>query len=223
MVPSPGRASPVVASVQSHKNFVDHADLEIVPSHENSVDLHSVYMAHVLERSRQSIVVDILDYNIPESTFADCLLPTGHMHTDVFYLQCQLLSKDWKDKVILSWKATVSVSKNLAWRLFLCYYYLYLTVDIFITQQELIHQDIGVKELDKELTAEVMNKVDLVCALFYITVEFFQIDSRVCAFFRYLFLSFMPVTGPLLFFPLPNKRHISLTPTQGTVGWPRMF
>jgi hypothetical protein len=43
MVPSPGRASPVVASVQSHKNFVDHADLEIVPSHENSVDLHSVY------------------------------------------------------------------------------------------------------------------------------------------------------------------------------------
>ncbi|KAL5662857.1 hypothetical protein ACJX0J_022965 [Zea mays] len=115
MVPSPGRASPVVASVQSHKNFVDHADLEIVPSHENSVDLHSVYMAHVLERSRQSIVVDILDYNIPESTFADCLLPTGHMHTDVFYLQCQLLSKDWKDKVILSWKAT----------------------------QELIHQDIG--------------------------------------------------------------------------------
>jgi hypothetical protein len=179
MVPSPGRASPVVASVQSHKNFVDHADLEIVPSHENSVDLHSVYMAHVLERSRQSIVMDILDYNIPESTFADCLLPTGHMHTDVFYLQCQLLSKDWKDKVILSWKATVSVSKNLAWRLFLCYYYLYLTVDIFITQQELIHQDIGVKELDKELTAEVMNKVDLVCALFYITVEFFQIDSRV--------------------------------------------
>ncbi|AQK61391.1 hypothetical protein ZEAMMB73_Zm00001d012797 [Zea mays] len=134
MVPSPGRASPVVASVQSHKNFVDHADLEIVPSHENSVDLHSVYMAHVLERSRQSIVVDILDYNIPESTFADCLLPTGHMHTDVFYLQCQLLSKDWKDKVILSWKAT----------------------------QELIHQDIGVKELDKELTAEVMNKVDLI-------------------------------------------------------------
>lgn len=118
MVPSPGRASPVVASVQSHKNFVDHADSEIVPSHENSVDLHSVYMAHVLERSRQSIVVNILDYSIPESTFADCLLPTGHMHTDVFYLQCQLLSKDWKDKVILSWKATVSVSKNLAWRLF---------------------------------------------------------------------------------------------------------
>lgn len=57
-----------------------------------------------------------------------------------------------------------------------------MTVDIFIAQQELIHQDIGVKELDKELTAEVMNKVDLVCALFYITVEFFQIDSRVCAF-----------------------------------------
>ena len=62
---------------------------------------------------------------------------------------------------------------------FLCYYYLSLTADIFITQQELIHQDIGVKELDRELTAEVMNKVDLVCALFYITVEFFQIDSRV--------------------------------------------
>jgi len=117
-VPSLGRASPVVASVQSHKNFVDHADSEMVPSHENSVDLHSVYTAHVLERSRQSIVVDILDYSIPESTFADCLLPTGHMHTNVFYLQCELLSKDWKDKVILSRKATVSVSKNLAWRLF---------------------------------------------------------------------------------------------------------
>ena len=66
---------------------------------------------------------------------------------------------------------------------FLCYYYLSLTADIFITQQELIHQDIGVKELDRELTAEVIEKVDLVCALFYITVEFFQIDSRVCAFF----------------------------------------
>ena len=62
---------------------------------------------------------------------------------------------------------------------FLCYYYLSLTADIFITQQELIHQDIGVKELDRELTAEVMNKVDMVCALFYITVEFFQIDSKV--------------------------------------------
>ena len=117
-VPSLGRASPVVASVQSHKNFVDNEDSEMVQSHENSVDLQSVYMAHVLERTRESIVVDILDYSIPESTFADCLQPVGHMHTDVFYLQCKLLSKDWKDKVILSWKATVSVSKNLAWRLF---------------------------------------------------------------------------------------------------------
>jgi hypothetical protein len=57
-----------------------------------------------------------------------------------------------------------------------------LTAGIFTTQQELIHQDVEVKQLDKELTAEVMEKVDLVCALFYITVEFFQIDSRV--FFR---------------------------------------
>lgn len=120
MVPSSGRASPVVASVQSHTNFVDHADSELVQAHENSDDLHTVYTAHVLEIARQSIVVDILDYSIPESTFADCLLPNGHMHTDIFYLQCKLLSKDWKDdKVILSWKATVSVSKNLASRLFL--------------------------------------------------------------------------------------------------------
>jgi len=93
-VPSSGRASPVVASVQSHKNFVDHEDSEMVQSHENSVDLQSVYTAHVLERTRESIVVDILDYSIPESTFADCLQPVGHMHTDVFYLQCKLLSKD---------------------------------------------------------------------------------------------------------------------------------
>ena len=107
---------------------------------------------------------------------------------------------------------------------FLCYYYLSLTAGIFITQQELIHQGIEVKQLDRELTAEVMEKVDLVCALFYIIVEFFQIDSRVCAFFRYLFLSFMAITGPLLFFPLPNKRNISLTPTQGVVErWPKMF
>lgn len=98
-----------------------------------------------------------------------------------------------------------------------------MTAGIFTTQQELIHQDVEVKQLDKELTAEVMEKVDLVCALFYITVEFFQINTRVCAFFRYLFLSFMPDTGPLLFVPLPNKRNISLTPAQGTVGWPRMF
>jgi len=86
-VPSSGRASPVVASVQSHKNFVDNEDSEMVQSHENSVDLQSVYTAHVLERTRESIVVDILDYSIPESTFADCLQLVGHMHTDVFYLQ----------------------------------------------------------------------------------------------------------------------------------------
>ena len=133
MVPSSGRASPILASVQSHKNFVDHADSEMVQSHENSVDLNSVYTAHVLERTRESTIVDILDYCIPESTFADCLKDGGHMHTDVFYLQCKLLSKDWKDKVILSWEATVSVSKNLAWRLFLCYYYLSLTAGIIIT------------------------------------------------------------------------------------------
>jgi len=47
-----------------------------------------------------------------------------------------------------------------------------LTAGIFITQQELIHQGIEVKQLDRELTAEVMEKVDLVCALFYIIVEF---------------------------------------------------
>ena len=60
-VPSLGRASPVVASVQSHKNFVDHEDSEMVQSHENSVDLQSVYTAHVLERTRESTIVDILD------------------------------------------------------------------------------------------------------------------------------------------------------------------
>ena len=44
--------------------------------------------------ARESIAVDILEYSIPESTFADCLQPVGHMDTDVFYLQCKLLSKD---------------------------------------------------------------------------------------------------------------------------------
>ena len=80
---------------------------------------------------------------------------------------------------------------------FLCYYYLSLTAGIFITQQELIHQGIEVKQLDRELTAEVMEKVDLVCALFYITVEFFQIDSRVCAFFQ-------------IFIPIIHAGHWSL-------------
>jgi hypothetical protein len=100
--------------VQSHEHsemVQSHEHSEMVQSHEDSVDIDIVYTAHVVQRARQNTIVDILDYSIPECTFVDCLDREGHMHTDVFYLQCKLLSTDWKDKAILSWKATVSIQK----------------------------------------------------------------------------------------------------------------
>ncbi|KAL6610112.1 hypothetical protein ACP70R_040081 [Stipagrostis hirtigluma subsp. patula] len=99
-----------------------------------AVDPESVYRTHVEDRTRDSIVVDTGGFPIVESVFVNCLKPCGHMHTEMFYLLCDLWSKDWKNKFILNQHAT----------------------------KELIDPDSGTKALDWSLKAETMKDVKLI-------------------------------------------------------------
>jgi hypothetical protein len=75
---------------------------------ELSRDPDSIYQTHVLQRTRDTTKLDILNHQVPESVFVECFKPGGYMSSAILYLQCELWQQEWTDKLILSQKAVVS-------------------------------------------------------------------------------------------------------------------
>jgi hypothetical protein len=75
-------------------------------------DAATVYQKHVVEHSLKKIVLDIGVYRIDRATFVASLDKKGLMQSNLFHLVCHLWSADWKDKIILSEAAVVSIYRR---------------------------------------------------------------------------------------------------------------
>jgi hypothetical protein len=73
-----------------------------------SRDRAQLYQEHVLDRTRDTVKLDILDHVVVEKYFVECFKPGGYMHSNIFFLQSLLWNREWKGKYILSEKASVS-------------------------------------------------------------------------------------------------------------------
>ncbi|PUZ78244.1 hypothetical protein GQ55_1G437700 [Panicum hallii var. hallii] len=71
-----------------------------------SRDRAQLYQEHVLDRTRDTVKLDILDHVVVEKYFVECFKPGGYMHSNIFFLQSLLWNREWKGKYILSEKAS---------------------------------------------------------------------------------------------------------------------
>lgn len=78
-------------------------------------DILRFYQERVLGKTRDKIILNILNHQVSEMNYVECFKLRGYMHTFIMFLQCALWNKEWKenaiDKVILSHKAMLELLK----------------------------------------------------------------------------------------------------------------
>ncbi|WVZ73154.1 hypothetical protein U9M48_021498 [Paspalum notatum var. saurae] len=77
-------------------------------------DILHFYKENVVEKTRDKIVLNILNHEVSEMNYVECFKKKGYMHTSIMFLQCALWNEEWKektiDKVILSYMAMLELS-----------------------------------------------------------------------------------------------------------------
>ncbi|KAL6890293.1 hypothetical protein ACP4OV_009056 [Aristida adscensionis] len=77
-------------------------------------DILHFYKENVAERTRDTIVLNILDHQVSESNYVECFKEKGYMNSSIMFLQCALWNEEWKekaiDKVIFSYNAMLQLS-----------------------------------------------------------------------------------------------------------------
>ncbi|KAL6890179.1 hypothetical protein ACP4OV_008942 [Aristida adscensionis] len=81
-------------------------------------DILHFYRENVTERTRDKIVMNILDHQVSELNYVECFKEKGYMNSSIMFLQCALWNEEWKekaiDKVILSYNAMLHMSGLLS-------------------------------------------------------------------------------------------------------------
>lgn len=77
-------------------------------------DYLRLYRENIVERTRDTIKLDILGHVVRENVYVESFKPCGFLHPSIMYLQCEIWNKEWEDKVILSQKAVVSTSPQFS-------------------------------------------------------------------------------------------------------------
>jgi hypothetical protein len=83
----------------------------------------SVYEKHILQRTRDRIVLKFGDDKIVESDFVECFKLGGRMNSQILHLVCDLWSEEWPDTIVLKYYSVVStyIQKRSSWIFVCCY------------------------------------------------------------------------------------------------------
>jgi hypothetical protein len=71
-----------------------------------------VYEEFVLNKTRDSIYLDMFDHTMLESRFVEYFKPGGYMDSTILDLQCRLWGEERDDRIILSQSAAVSTNST---------------------------------------------------------------------------------------------------------------